>query len=175
MADPWTEAWMEAEASNPPELIVYDTLELIHDAFEGVPVRCVNGATSDMNFTLEIGAPFNSGASVLFQAIPFHAERPEFSEGKPPECQITVDGVGEEVSEYLEEAVHLRSDMTVIYRQYRSDDLTELCFGPVQFQMKSVKLIGSKITGRAMLADLTNRKFPNLVYTYDEFPGLQNV
>lgn len=175
MADPWTAAWMEAEATNPPELLVYDTLELIHDAFEGVPVRAVNGVYADMNFTLEVGAPFNGGESVLFSAIPFMAERPEFAEGRPPECQITVDGIGNEVTPYLEEAVHMRSDMTVIYRQYRSDDLTEPCFGPVQFTMKSVKMVGGKITGKAQLAELQNRKFPNLTYTYREFPGLQNA
>lgn len=179
MADPWTAAWEEAEASNPPTLVTYDTLELHHEAFvdASVPfaVRVVNGVADPMNFTLEAGAILNGGESVEFLAVPFTAERPEFAEGKPPTTQITVDGVVDELSQYLEAAVYTRSDMKVVFRQYRSDDLTEPCYGPVEFIMKNVRMNGTRITGTAKLDDLVNRKFPNLIYTFENYPGLLNV
>jgi hypothetical protein len=118
---------------------------------------------------------FNGGEVAEFQAVMFQAERPEFSEAKPPECQVIIEGIGEEISPYLEDAVYTRSDLTLIYRQYRSDDLTEPCFGPVEFIVKNVRMSGTRIIGTARLEDLTNRKFPNLVYTYDKYPGLQNA
>jgi hypothetical protein len=39
-----------------------------------------------MSFGIEVGADFNGGETVTFQAIPFFAERPEFAEGKTPTC-----------------------------------------------------------------------------------------
>lgn len=176
MADPWTSAWEEAEATAPPNVLVYDTLELQHPAFleelVEVPVRIVNGVSDDMSFGIEVGADFNGGETVTFQAIPFFAERPEFAEGKTPTCQVTVDGVGRELTERLEDGVQIKADLAVIYRQYRSDDLTEPCYGPVRFVMKKVTVKGTSVVGTAQLDDLANRKFPYKVASVDEFPGL---
>lgn len=176
MADVWTAAWEEAEASVPPTILVYHTLELQHPAFtDGVTpfaVRAVAGDYKDQTFTLEVGATLNGGEAVLFKAIPFYSEMPEVSEGKTPEIKITIDSVGEEIIPYLEAATQIRADMISIYRQYRSDDLTAPCYGPVEFLIKQVTLKSSTIEGVAKIDDLVNRKFPSRVYTLTEYPGL---
>lgn len=176
MADPWTAALEEAEASVPADIVVYPTLELRHPAFvelgEPVAIRIVSGPAENMDFGIEDGAAMNGGETVTFIALPFFAERPEFAEGRMPECQITVDNVNRELVPRLQEAVKIRADLIVEYREYRSDDLTAPCYGPVAFNMRKVKMTGTSLTGVAKLDDLANRKFPKRVYRPHEYPGL---
>jgi hypothetical protein len=176
MSDPWTAAWEEAQASVPPTIDVYHTLELQHAAFveATIPfaVRAVAGDYEDQLFTLEDGATIDGGEEVLFKAIPFYTEFPEVSEGTTPSCKITIDSVGDEIIPYLEAATKVRSDMIAIYRQYRSDDRTAPCYGPVEFRIKQASLKGATIEGVAKIDDLANRKFPSRVYQLTEYPGL---
>jgi hypothetical protein len=177
MSDPWTAAWEEAEATAPPEVMIYATLELRHPAFvdevEGpFAVRAVAGSADDISFTLEVGAPLNGGETVVFQAVPFMAERPTYEEGKTPETKVIVDNIGQEMMPYLELAVLMRADMEATYREYRSDDLSGPCYGPINFVIKRVKATNTRIEGLAYIDDLANRKFPNKVYTLRDFPGL---
>lgn len=177
MADIFTAAWEEAAATNPPSVVNYDTIELIHPAFidsETGPfsVRAVTGIANDMNFTLEAGAPLNSGESVTFKAINFGADHPSWAEGQTPSCLLTVDNVGQELMPYLETAVGTRANLTAIWRQWRSDDLTEPCYGPVVFSVKKVTAKHTQLQGTAMLENLSNKKFPNKLFTFEDFPGL---
>lgn len=177
MADPWTGAWEEAEASAPPGVLTYCTLELQHPAFldendDPVPVRCVTDVHEDMAFGIEDGAEFNAGEMATFQAVPFYAERPEFAEGRAPECTVTVDGVGDELIPRIEAAVEVKADLVVVYREYQTPDLSEPVFGPVKFVMRRVSVNGTTITGTAQLDDLANRKFPRRIATVRDFPGL---
>jgi hypothetical protein len=171
VSDPWTAAWEESEATAPPGVLTYCTLELQHTSFE-VPVRVVTGVDTDQSFTIEEDADFNGGTSQTFTAVPFYAERPEFAEGKTPTCLVTVDNVGRELAPKLEAAVLVKADLAVLYREYRSDDLTEPCYGPVRFVMKRVSVKGTSVVGTAQLDDLANRKFPYKVASVKEFPGL---
>jgi hypothetical protein len=176
VTDPWTPAWEEAEATAPPGVTIYHTLELQHPAFlvgaVVTPVRCVNGVADAMSFGIEVGGLYGGGTSQSFDAIPFSAELPEFAEGKTPSCQVTVDGIARELTAGLEGAVQIKADLKVLYRQYRSDDLTEPCYGPVEFVMKKVRVSGTTVVGTAQLADLSSRKFPYKVASVAEFPGL---
>lgn len=177
MADPWTAAWEEAEATAPPDVQIYSTLELQHPAFldetdTEIPIRVVADVADSQDFGIEDGATFNGGETATFQAVPFYADRPEFAEGRVPQCQVTVENVGREVSGYLDAAVQVQADLIAIYREYRSDDLTAPCYGPIEFKMRNVTVNGTNVVGTARLDDLANRKFPNKVYSVDEFPGL---
>lgn len=180
MTDIWTDAWEETEVSNPPGVDTYDTLELRHAAFideETGPfaVRIVNGSPTEVMLTLEMESLLNGGEIVKFEAIEFSAERPEFAEGTTPSCKIAVDNVGDELQPYLEQAVAIRSDLTAIYRQYRSDDTSEPCYGPIEFTIKQVKISTTRLEGVATLDNLSNRKFPIKLFTLKDFPGLLNA
>lgn len=178
MSDPWNAAWEEAEASPAPGYVVYHTLELQHPAFtedgEEFPVRVVNGANEEVELGIEAGADFNAGENVMFEPVAFDADSPEIGQAKVPECKLTIDNVGELIMPYLEEAVGYKANMKVIYRQYRSDDPTVPCYGPTEFLMKIISASGTRLSGTARLEDLNNRKFPNLFYTIQKFPGLSN-
>lgn len=178
MTDIWTDAWEESEVSNPPGVDTYDTLELRHAAFvDPTPfaVRVVNGITSPINLTLEDESLLNGGEEVQFDNVAFFAERPEFADGTTPTCKISVDGVGEELKPYLENAVAMRSDLVAIYRQYRSDDTSEPCYGPVEFTIKKVTANSARLEGMATLDNLSNKKFPTKLFTFEDFPGLLNA
>ena len=179
MPDPWTAAWEEAEVSVPPEVYFYYTLELQHPAFvdlvEGAfAARVVTGTPDDQLLTLEAGAELNGGEEVNFQAVMFWAELPEFAEGKTPESAISIDNVVDVIGPYLEAAVTLRADMKAIYRVWRSDDRDEPCYGPIEFIIKNIQVKGTRLEGTAKIDDLSNKKFPNKVYTFNQFPGLMN-
>jgi len=177
MSDPWTAAWEEAEASVPPTVDIFSTIELQHVAFVDIidgpfSVRAVAGTAIAQTFRIEPGADLDGGADVVFEPIPFYSELPEVSEGTTPTCKVIIDSVGDELIPYLEAATQVRADMIAIFRQYRSDDLTIPCYGPCQFLVKQVSLKGSTIEGVAKIDDLANRKFPSRVFTLSEYPGL---
>jgi hypothetical protein len=173
-----TAAWEEAEASVPASVLVYFTLELQHPGFvdemeNPIPIRVVTGVAEDMQFGIEDGAVFNPGEMATFTAIPFYADFPEFAEGKVPETRVVVDNVSRELVPHIEAALSVRADLIAIYREYRSDDLTEPCFGPVEFVVRRITMTGTRIEGMASIDNLANKKFPTRVYTTKEYPGLQ--
>lgn len=177
MADPWTAAWEEAEASVPPLVDVYATLEFQHASFldeadQPMAIRVVADTPDDQLFTIEDGADFNGGEEVSFKAIHFSADHPEVAEGRMPQVRITIDNAGRELVPRLEMAIQIKASLVVLFRQYRSDDRTEPCYGPVSFVMRRVKVNGATVSGLAQLDDLTNEKFPRGVYTVADFPGL---
>jgi hypothetical protein len=173
-----TAAWEEAVASVPASAQDFFTLELQHPGFvdelsNPIPIRCVTGVAEDMQFGIEDGAVFNAGEMATFTAIPFYADFPEFAEGKVPETRVVVDNVGRELVPHIEAALAVRADLIAIYREYRSDDLTEPCFGPVEFVVRRIIMSGTRIEGMASIDNLANKKFPTRVYTTKEYPGLQ--
>jgi hypothetical protein len=173
-----TAAWEEADASVPASVQVYFTLELQHPGFvdestNPLPIRCVTGVYEDMQLGIEDGAVFDAGALATFRAIPFCADFPEFAEGRVPETRVTVDNVSRELVPHIESALSLRADLIAIYREYRSDDLSAPCFGPVEFIVRNITMTGTHIEGMASIDNLANKKFPSRVYTTKEYPGLQ--
>jgi hypothetical protein len=170
-------AWEEAVASVPTELVIYFTLELQHPGFlEGaveVPIRIVNGVSTDQTFTIEAGAVFNPGAPATFKAIPFEAEYPEFAEGRVPETRISVDNVLRELLPHIQNAMTFRADLKALYREYRSDDTSAPCYGPVEFIVRQLSVTGTRLEGVARLDNLASRKVPSRIYSLQDFPGLQ--
>lgn len=178
MSDPYTAAWAEAEASAPPGVVTYSTLELQHPSFLDetetfeVPIRIVAETPEDQLFTIEDGAAFNGGEIAKFLACPFYSEGPDFEEGKMPEVKVTIENVSRFIGPKMDDAVSVMADLVMVFRQYRSDDRTEPCYGPVQFVLRGVTVRGADITGVAQLDDLANSKFPRQVYDATRFPGL---
>jgi len=178
--EPWSDAWAEAEASAPPAERECNTLELIHPAFVDeeigqFSVRAVAETFEDTFFTLEEGAPLNGGESVKFKAIPFMADHPEWEEGKPPEVRISIDGVGRDLSPYIKPASRTRANMRVILRQYLLDDPSAPAYGPLEMVGRDVTVTAQRVDCTIRIDDLTNTKFPSLIYTIRRFKTLRQV
>lgn len=175
MSDLYTDAWAEAVASCPTDHQPFCTVELQHPAFleDGVliPLRFV-AAERDMSFGIEAGATFDPGEMAVFRACAFSAEYPEVAEGRVPSSRIAVDNVARDLTEYLHEAVRVRAELALIYREYLPDDLSEPSYGPTRFRLSQVDVNGARMEGIATLRDLTNMGFPRGTYTRALFPGL---
>jgi hypothetical protein len=175
MADPWTEAWEEAVASVPKNVIFHETLELQNPAFitlSGLDsVRVVNDVVGH-DFTIEAGAPMWAGEVKDFIAVPFRFGFPSIEEGKGPECQIEVENLGGEVEQYLDDAETLFAPIVCIYRVYLSTDTTVVALGPFRFLMREVDSTGSVLTGKATMATVQNLRFLRKTFGPAEYPGL---
>lgn len=169
------QAWAEANAACPIDPLIYYTIELQHPAFvedgEPIPLRFVVDV-EDRQFGIEPGALFDAGNLANFVACAFQSEYPEFGEAKIPSSRVAVDNISGHVSPLLNAAVKVRANLVLIYREYRADDVSEPCYGPVRYLLTEVVAKGSRVEGIASLKDLTNSKFPMRTYTRTLFQGL---
>lgn len=167
------EALMEAYASCPPSARIYHTLEIWQSSFDQ-PARIVANVLDDMTFGIEVGAPRNSGETVTFIACPFEAKYPEQREGQPPSTTIKIDNVNRELIPKVRAAQGVREYITVLYREYLGSDLSEPAYGPVEFELREVKVVGASMSGTVMVKNLQNKRFPRITKNYDyvQFPSL---
>ncbi|WP_375782937.1 DUF1833 family protein [Bradyrhizobium sp. Pha-3] len=167
------EALLEAYASCPPSARIYYTLELWQSSFDQ-PARVVANVGADMAFGLEAGAPRNAGQTVTFIACPFQAGYPEQKEGQPPSTTIKIDNVNRELVPKIRAAQGTREYIQVLYREYLGSDLTEPAYGPIEFELRSVQMVGASLTGTVMVKNLQNKRFPRITKNYDyvQFPSL---
>lgn len=175
MVTTWEAAWAEGEACAAPGVITYETLEFQHPAFlqDGVqiPLRFVLDVEERV-LGIEAGAAFDGGEMATFRPLAFEADMPTFGEQQIPECKVRIDNVARDLMPYIEEAVKVRADLKVIYRQYVDDDVSEPVYGPVEFLLTKVSVKGTTVEGTATFTDLTNMKFPSRVFTRKEFSSL---
>jgi len=167
------EALLEAYASCPPSARVFYTLEIWQVSF-AEPARVVANVGDDMIFGIEPGAPRDAGAMVTFLACPFTADYPEQREGQPPSTKIKIDNVNRELVPLIRAALGVRQYIQVLDREYLSSDLTEPAYGPVEFELHEVQMVGMSLTGTVMVKNLQNKRFPRLNKNYDyvQFPSL---
>lgn len=160
------DAWAEAIAACPPSVTSYITLEVNHPSF-AAPARIVANVGDDMSFGVD-------GVSQLFVACPFEAGYPEQREGQPPSTKVKIDNVNRELVPKIRAALGTRAYIKVSYREYLSSDLTAPAYGPVEFLLKEVSMVGASLTGTATVAMFTNKRFPRQDQNYDyiRFPSL---
>jgi hypothetical protein len=125
---------------------------------------------------IEPGALRDGGAIVTFTAGPFTAEYPEQREGQPPSTKIKIDNVNvnRELVPQIRAALGTRQYIQILYREYLASDLTEPAYGPLEFELRNVQMVGASLTGTAMVRNLQNKRFPRLSKNYDyvQFPSL---
>jgi len=111
---------------------------------------------------------------VMFLACPFTADYPEQREGQRPSTKIKIDNVNRELVPLIRAALGVRQYIQVLYREYLSSDLTEPAYGPVEFELHEVQMVGMSLTGTVMVKNLQNKRFPRLNKNYDyvQFPSL---
>ena len=167
------DALLEAYASCPPSARIFYTLEIWQASF-AQPARVVANVGNDMQFGIEPDAPRDAGAMVTFIACPFTADYPEQREGQPPSTKIKVDNVNRELVPMIRAALGVRQYIQVLYREYLSSDLNEPAYGPIEFELRNVQMVGASMTGTAMVRNLQNKRFPRLNKNYDyiQFPSL---
>jgi hypothetical protein len=167
------EALLEAYAACPPSARIFYTLEIWQSSFVQA-ARVVANVAEDMVFGIEAGAPRDGGAMVTFIACPFTADYPEQREGQPPTSKIKIDNVNRELVPKIRAALDVREYIQILYREYLLSDLTEPAYGPVEFELRNVQMVGASLTGTAMVRNLQNRRFPRLNKNYDyiQFPSL---
>jgi hypothetical protein len=167
------QALLEAYASCPPSARVYFTLEIWQSSF-ATPARVVANVGDDMSFGLEGSAPHNPGETVVFLACPFSAEYPEQREGQPPSTKIKIDNVNRELVPKIRAALGVRQYIQILYREYLGSDLTTPAYGPIEFQLSNVQMVGASLTGTAVVKNLQNKRFPRMDknYSYVQFPSL---
>lgn len=167
------EALLEAYASCPPSARIYFTLEIWQASF-AQPARVVANVGNDQYFGLEDSAPRNPGQTVLFLACPFSADYPEQREGQPPSTKIKIDNVNRELVPLIRTALGTRQYIDILYREYLGSDLTQPAYGPIEFQLANVQMVGVSLTGTAVVKNLQNKRFPRLDknYSYIQFPSL---
>jgi hypothetical protein len=163
---PWSAAWEEAAATNPPERLVVPTLQIDHPALS-LPIYVATNVNADIELPLVFG-----GGLVLHKAIPFWADDPEFSQGRVPETRVTIDNVARELSPALYEVSLTRGNLMITFRQYITDDLTEPVYGPVVFKLRNIGVAGNAVTGLAQLENYAQMKLPRRVHTIQSHPGL---
>jgi hypothetical protein len=167
------EALLEAYASCPPSARIYFTLEIWQASFAQA-ARVVANVGNDQYFGLEATAPRNPGQTVLFLACPFSADYPEQREGQPPSTKIKIDNVNRELVPLIRTALGTRQYIDILYREYLGSDLTQPAYGPIEFQLANVQMVGVSLTGTAVVKNLQNKRFPRLDknYSYIQFPSL---
>jgi hypothetical protein len=96
---------------------------------------------------------------VTFIACPFTAEYPEQREGQPPSTRIKIDNVNRELVPQIRAALGTRQYIQILYREYLGSDLTESAYGPIEFELRDVQMVGASLSGIAMVRNLQNKRF----------------
>ena len=164
------EAYMDALASAPTDVVVYSTLEFRHRSFIA-PARVV-ADRADLSATLEPDAPRNPGEMVTFTGVMFDLVLPEVTDGGNPELRIDVDNIGRELVEQFDLAAQVAEKAEVTYRAFLSSDLTTPQY-VMHLTVTSIECDVFRVHATAGFGDIVNRAFPRENYTAQRFPGLQ--
>lgn len=162
----------EAAAIAPARRAMLDALEFMHPTWSE-PARVVNDKAS-LSATLEATAPYNPGATVVWQPIPVRAVWPSESDsGSAPQFQLEVDGVSAYLMGLLDRALGSLVPITMIARRYASDDTSGPARLPVLvMELTEVKVTETRVTATCVYGDPTNNRFPAAAYTRALYPGL---
>lgn len=172
-----SQALEEAYASNPSDVIVLNTLELIHPDFidelgNPTAIRVVRDNVNLKAF-LESDAPLNAAQEVEFIALSFDLEFPPVNTTPVPEITLTLDNVGKEIIKYLDKAASSNEMIKMIYRPYLSCDLsTPHMNPPLTLVLSDINANVLRITAKARMMDIGNKSFPAESYTVKKYPGL---
>lgn len=200
MPDPnLQQAIREAYASAPAGVVTLDTIEIRHASFTQ-PIRVVrnhpdtatwltlggsavqavlDGMTSDevdlvgLVARLEDGAPENAGEMVAFIALAFDMELPPVKNTAMPEMMLTMDNVGMEISDALNEAATSETTIEATYRAFLSTDIEgPQNDPPLNLTLSEAEATPMQATARARISNMGNRAFPSKTYTAKSNPGL---
>jgi len=117
-----------------------------------------------------------NGPLTTFRKYSFSIKGPEKDTQGRRYIEIAVDNVSREFITLIEKAVleGNQTPITVIYREYLESDKTgPQNDPPLVLYLSDISVNMLKVTGRAEIASLINRRFPRVVYD-ERFRGLFN-
>jgi Domain of unknown function (DUF1833) len=168
-----TPAQREAYARANTSLIHLPALEFRHPTF-GSPLRIVN-YDGDISLPLEVGAPANSGATVLFAGVACDIKPPDIDDQVDAVTSVQIDGVSGIVQTLLANANDSNVPIDATLRFYSYNINTGVADGPVGVIHQQVRNIAVNKTSVAVSVGYTNSanaSFPTQKYTSYSNPGL---
>lgn len=168
-----TPAQREAYARANTSLIHLPALEFRHPTFVS-PLRLVN-YDSDINLPLEVGAPANSGETVLFAGVACDIKPPDIDDQVDAVTSVQIDGVSGIVQTLLANANNSNVPIDATLRFYSYNINTGIADGPVGVIHQQVRNIAVNKTSVAVSVGYTNSanaSFPTQKYTSYSNPGL---
>lgn len=152
-------------ASAPIGAAVWETLELRHPLF--------SQSWFVTNTALPFTATLETGAVVNFQTLPFAAKLPGSNANGRQDLALVLDNVDRELIDELERAgADPTTRISIIYRAFASDDLSAPGSDPIALSISEVSAGLTTVEATAGRTDVLNKKFPAVLYTIAQFPGL---
>lgn len=156
------EAYALAKSNN----IVIHSIEIRHESIED-SLFFVQGFRSQ-DLTVD-------GDVKTFQPLGFNLTLPATDDGGIQELTLTLDNVGNQVSDFCEQALGYSTPVEIFYRPYLSSDKTNCLMDPaLRLFLLDVQITVSQVSGRAVPVDFLNISFPSEDYVRSRFPGLSS-
>lgn len=149
-------------------VVQLDTIEITHPSFSKT-YRLVRNAVNGLTATLE------TDATVSFDYYPMKFTKASLADDLDFAIQIDFGDLGEIIPDELDRVSVADSYgvyPSVIYRTYRSDDLTEPLVGPLRLRVESFSTNGSGCSFNAKAPSLNVIKTGES-YDIDRFSGLR--
>lgn len=149
-------------------VVQLETLEILHPNFTKI-YRIVRNAVEGVTLTLE------NGQLVTFDYYPLQIENAGVRDDLDQAIKINLGDLGEVLPKELDEVSSnngFGTKPTVVYRTYRSDDLSRPLFGPVTLEVSSFAFNREGSTFEAKAPSLNVNKTGEL-YKLDRFPMLR--
>lgn len=152
-------------ASAPSHEEIWETLQLSHPLFAAT--HYITNAALPFTATLETGAPAD------FITLPFAVRLPTSDAGGNQDLALVIDNVDREIIDELERAAADPSErISVIYRAFASGDLSQPGATPVALSISAISAGLTSVEATAGRTDVLNKRFPAVLYTIAQFPGL---
>lgn len=149
----------------PPDEALIEVVELTHPAWAQGFIVC--------NWHAPILVIFETGRQVTPIPLAFRVDLPDAGLQGRQDMQITLDNVGGELWNALEQAIALpQFPIVVTYRMYTTKDRSIPQAVPVVLTVTSIAATPLAVQLTAERSDLINRKWPTVVYRAERWPGL---
>ena len=155
-------------ATAPVDVYYIETLSLEHPAFE-------NGIRFLTNHNGGWIGDMGDGVVATYEYAPFAAVPPANADQGNVTLQVGIDNAGRELMLELERLSLVPSQpIEVVYRVYLSNAGGVLQNDPpLKLSVSSVTATTDIVAFSATLTNLRNRPFPAVLYTTEQFPGLE--
>lgn len=160
-----TAAIKEAFAVAPTNVVILHTLEIRQDT--------VQSRIYLVQARRELIALDENGVSRTFEPSGFQFTLPPSTEEGFQSINVAIDNIGQRITDFIEAAKGSPVPVSLIYRPYLSNDLTQPQMNPpLILYLKDIQVTATQVTGRATFMDVANKRFPSILYTRERFPSL---